>query len=235
MNNNNKDNNLSNSNSLIGGAKRKNGHKLNCTCHICDNIKNKVKRGGYEEDFKKKQLKSMGGSKKKNGHKPECICPICKNMKKCKSKKIKGGNLNDESSSDSDSYSDSDSDSDSDSSSSSSSSSNNTYLGGKNKKKVNKKKIKRFNRKGGDENKEIQLDKDEIKENTENEKEAKDEEYETLEDLGEGIRESVALIGGKKNKKVKFNKKSKVIKNKTRKTRKIIKKNRNKTKKYKSK
>ena len=24
----------------IGGAKRKNGHKLDCICHICENIKN---------------------------------------------------------------------------------------------------------------------------------------------------------------------------------------------------
>ena len=78
---NNNDNKLI-SNSHIGGAKRKNGHKLDCKCHICDNIKNKAKRGGYEEDMKKNQLKRMGGSKKKNGHKPDCSCPICNNMKK---------------------------------------------------------------------------------------------------------------------------------------------------------
>ena len=71
----------------LGGAKRKNGHKANCSCHICENIKNKAKRGGYEEDAEKEQLKLMGGSKKKNGHKPSCGCPICKNMKNAK----KGG------------------------------------------------------------------------------------------------------------------------------------------------
>jgi hypothetical protein len=71
----------------LGGAKRKNGHKANCSCHICENMKNKAKRGGYEEDVKKEQIKRMGGSKKKNGHKPDCDCPICKNMKNAK----KGG------------------------------------------------------------------------------------------------------------------------------------------------
>jgi len=71
----------------LGGAKRKNGHKANCSCHICENMKNKAKRGGYEEDAEKEQLKLMGGSKKKNGHKPNCSCPICKNMKNAK----KGG------------------------------------------------------------------------------------------------------------------------------------------------
>jgi hypothetical protein len=71
----------------LGGAKRKNGHKANCSCHICENMKNKAKRGGYEEDAEKEQIKLMGGSKKKNGHKPNCACPICKNMKNSK----KGG------------------------------------------------------------------------------------------------------------------------------------------------
>jgi len=73
----------------LGGARRKNGHKTNCTCHICENMKNKAKRGGYEEDMEKEQLKKMGGSKKKNGHKPDCGCPICKNMKHSKKR---GGN-----------------------------------------------------------------------------------------------------------------------------------------------
>ena len=76
----------------LGGAKRKNGHKANCSCHICENMKNKAKRGGYEEDAEKKQLKLMGGSKKKNGHKPNCACPICKNMKNVK----KGGDDDEE-------------------------------------------------------------------------------------------------------------------------------------------
>jgi hypothetical protein len=71
----------------LGGAKRKNGHKATCSCHICENMKNKAKRGGYEEDAEKEQIKLMGGSKKKNGHKPNCGCPICKNMKNAK----KGG------------------------------------------------------------------------------------------------------------------------------------------------
>jgi hypothetical protein len=71
----------------LGGAKRKNGHKAVCSCHICENMKNKEKRGGYEEDAKKAELKLRGGSKKKNGHKPDCGCPICKNMKNLK----KGG------------------------------------------------------------------------------------------------------------------------------------------------
>jgi len=73
----------------LGGAKRKNGHKPTCTCHICENIKNKAKRGGYQEDLEKEKLKKMGGSKKKNGHKPDCECPICKNMKNAKTMKIK--------------------------------------------------------------------------------------------------------------------------------------------------
>ena len=71
----------------LGGAKRKNGHKDICSCHICENMKNKAKRGGYEDDAEKNQMKLMGGSKKKNGHKMNCSCPICKNMKNAK----KGG------------------------------------------------------------------------------------------------------------------------------------------------
>jgi|LauGreDrversion4_1035100.scaffolds.fasta_scaffold59038_2 hypothetical protein len=76
----------------LGGAKRKNGHKATCSCHICENMKNKAKRGGYEDDVEKERIKSMGGSKKKNGHKPNCSCPICKNMKHAK----KGGDDDDE-------------------------------------------------------------------------------------------------------------------------------------------
>ena len=74
----------------LGGAKRKNGHKMNCTCHICENMMKKAKRGGYEEDAEKEMIKKMGGSGKKNGHKPDCGCPICKNMKNAKKSK-KGG------------------------------------------------------------------------------------------------------------------------------------------------
>lgn len=68
----------------LGGARRKNGHKTCCSCHICDNMKKKAKRGGYEEDAEKEMIKRMGGSNKKNGHKPNCGCPICKNMKNAK-------------------------------------------------------------------------------------------------------------------------------------------------------
>ena len=55
----------------VGGAKRKNGHKATCACHICENIINKAKRGDY---------KPKVASGKVNGHKAECRCPICKNM-----------------------------------------------------------------------------------------------------------------------------------------------------------
>jgi hypothetical protein len=80
-----------NASKLIGG-KRKNGHKLNCACHICENMKNKARRGGYEEEVEKEQEKKMGGSKKKNGHRRDCTCLICKNMRN--SKKRGGSNLN---------------------------------------------------------------------------------------------------------------------------------------------
>ena len=72
----------------LGGAKRKNGHKMNCDCHICENMKNKAKRGGYAKDVENEELKQMGGSKKKNGHKPDCGCPICKNMSNAKAESI---------------------------------------------------------------------------------------------------------------------------------------------------
>lgn len=84
----------------LGGAKRKNGHKANCSCHICENMKNKAKRGGYQEDVEKAALKKMGGSKKKNGHKPNCGCPICKNMKNSKKGKHEDSSSSDDSSSD---------------------------------------------------------------------------------------------------------------------------------------
>ena len=70
----------------VGGAKRKNGHKMDCECHICENMNKKAKRGGYKEDIEKQMLQRMGGSKKKNGHKPDCGCPICKNMKNANKK-----------------------------------------------------------------------------------------------------------------------------------------------------
>ena len=78
-----------NTSKLIGG-KRKNGHKSNCSCHICENMKNKAQRGGYEEELEKEVENKMGGSKKKNGHRKTCKCPICKNMNNSKKHK-KGG------------------------------------------------------------------------------------------------------------------------------------------------
>ena len=64
----------------LGGARRKNGHKSNCSCHICENMKKKASRGGYTEEIEKKNEYINGGSKKKNGHRKDCKCPICKNM-----------------------------------------------------------------------------------------------------------------------------------------------------------
>lgn len=72
-----------NESKLVGG-KRKNGHKSNCSCHICENMKNKARRGGYEEEVEKEKENMMGGSKKKNGHRKTCKCPICRNMKNSK-------------------------------------------------------------------------------------------------------------------------------------------------------
>ena len=119
-----------NDSKLVGG-KRKNGHKSNCSCHICENMKNKAKRGGYEEEIEKEKENMMGGSKKKNGHRKACKCPICKNMKNSKkrggakskrTKKRRGGDdeedsedkevdkeLDDETESDTDSDTDTDS------------------------------------------------------------------------------------------------------------------------------
>jgi hypothetical protein len=79
---------------LVGG-KRKNGHKMECCCHICENMTKKAKRGGYKVDAEKRMLQKMGGSKKKNGHRMDCGCPICKNMKNAKKGK-KGGADGDE-------------------------------------------------------------------------------------------------------------------------------------------
>ena len=72
-----------NTSKLVGG-KRKNGHKSNCSCHICENMKNKARRGGYEEEAEKEREYLAGGYKKKNGHRKTCRCPICKNMKNSK-------------------------------------------------------------------------------------------------------------------------------------------------------
>jgi len=72
----------------LGGARRKNGHKVDCTCHICENMKKKASRGGYTEEIEKQEENISGGLKKKNGHRKDCKCPICKNMNNAK----KGGN-----------------------------------------------------------------------------------------------------------------------------------------------
>lgn len=75
----------------VVGGKRKNGHKMECCCHICENMTKKAKRGGYKADAEKRMLQKMGGSKKKNGHRMDCGCPICKNMKNAKQAKRGGG------------------------------------------------------------------------------------------------------------------------------------------------
>lgn len=85
----------------LGGARKKNGHKSTCSCHICENMNNKAKRGGYSEELEKQAEYISGGYKKKNGHRKYCKCPICKNMNNSKknkkggkrrSRKIRGGN-----------------------------------------------------------------------------------------------------------------------------------------------
>jgi hypothetical protein len=76
----------------LGGAKRKNGHKHHCSCHICENMRNKAKTGGYMKEAEKEAEKMKGGPKKPNGHSMDCGCPICKNMMNKKnngSKKMK--------------------------------------------------------------------------------------------------------------------------------------------------
>jgi len=73
-------------------ARRKNGHKMTCPCHICENMKKKEARDGYKEDARKLEEKKRGGSGKKNGHKPDCKCQICKNMiKKTRKNRVKRG------------------------------------------------------------------------------------------------------------------------------------------------
>jgi hypothetical protein len=107
---------------LKGGRKKGNGHKMNCGCPICKNMRKSKKRGGNEisnsvEDaaiadafvkddaivYDNNKLIEMQGGKRKhkisskkrgNGHKMNCGCPICKNMRK--SKKHGGGDDEDE-------------------------------------------------------------------------------------------------------------------------------------------
>ncbi len=34
----------------LGGAKRKNGHKMNCTCHICETMMKKAKADAAKKE-----------------------------------------------------------------------------------------------------------------------------------------------------------------------------------------
>ena len=64
----------------LGGRRKKgNGHKANCKCPICKNMK----RGGEDPMIEN----GLEGGGKKNGHKSNCMCPICINMKYAKSSK----------------------------------------------------------------------------------------------------------------------------------------------------
>ena len=78
--------------------RRANGHKSTCTCHICENIKNKIRKGGYEKDALKEQMK-RGGYHKPNGHTPHCKCIICKHMSRSKKHRRtgkRGGDIEDQ-------------------------------------------------------------------------------------------------------------------------------------------
>jgi hypothetical protein len=70
----------------LTGGKRKNGHKMDCNCHICENMQAKAKRNGYTEDIEREKERKTG-QQKANGHKLNCSCPICKNMKNAKGTK----------------------------------------------------------------------------------------------------------------------------------------------------
>ena len=98
-----------------GSKKRSNGHKLDCGCPICNNMRHAKKGGSLTP--------ATIGGKKANGHKANCKCPICINMKHMtsskKNRRVKrnrtrrGGKPDDEDSvpdSDDDEHSDSDSD-----------------------------------------------------------------------------------------------------------------------------
>lgn len=62
-------------------ARKKNGHKHDCACHICDNMRNKAKRGGYSSDRREKIARRVGLAKP-NGHRMSCSCLICRNMER---------------------------------------------------------------------------------------------------------------------------------------------------------
>ena len=75
-----------------GGIKKKNGHKANCKCPICVNMKHAKGGAGYDVEGDDDSSTMQEGGKKSNGHKANCKCPICKNMKKNSAKNMKGGN-----------------------------------------------------------------------------------------------------------------------------------------------
>lgn len=86
------------------GGKKKNGHKANCGCPICHNMKHSRKhRGGGEDstttsssssstnsfsmgDDTTSTLSQTAGRRRRrgNGHKSSCGCPICQNMRHSK-------------------------------------------------------------------------------------------------------------------------------------------------------
>lgn len=66
------------STNILGGRKKGNGHKHNCGCPICMNMK-KSKRRNI----------TMKGGKKPKGHKANCGCPICKKIRNKKHKQTK--------------------------------------------------------------------------------------------------------------------------------------------------
>lgn len=41
---------MTTSRKLVGGRKKGNGHKMNCGCPICKNMRKSKKRGGADED-----------------------------------------------------------------------------------------------------------------------------------------------------------------------------------------
>ena len=169
----------------LGGARRKNGHKANCTCHICENIKNKAKRGGYQDDAEKAEMKMNGGSKKKNGHKMNCSCPICKNMKHAK----RGGS--------GDENGDGDEDEDEDDMKEDQEEEESDFQGGKRSKKSNGhkanckcpicKNMMKKNRRGGEE--------DDIEKQLPKEIPASDNEYENLDDYDSAEKGELPPLG----------------------------------------
>jgi rubredoxin len=71
-----------------GGIRKKNGHKANCNCPICVNMKHAKGGAGYDVENYDNTSTMQEGGKKSNGHKANCACPICKNMKKSSVKNV---------------------------------------------------------------------------------------------------------------------------------------------------